>query len=247
VPPRRTRRPLGLLLAVILGTPACGGGGGTLTAREVTLRRQVEGLRHLVADAENGTLLDFPQMLVVVDQGLIEELLASVVPLEGDVGAGFRLRVDSARASFGDGLALVHLKGEAGLVERKASAIVDVYGGLDVVELDPATGILRARVKLYAVDLPGGGALGGAAPARRFAQALAAGGLESLLGLIEVPVRIEHRLRLPPLRTPRVRIPGMDVPVEAAVSSLKVFGGRLWVGVSAHVPGASDARHEAPP
>jgi hypothetical protein len=32
----------------------------------------------------------------------------------------------------------------------------------------------------------------------------------------------------------------MDVPVEAVVSSLKVFGGKLWVGVSAHVAGAPD-------
>jgi hypothetical protein len=245
VPHRRRWRLLDLLLAAVLGTPGCGEGKGTLTAHELTLRRQVEGLRVLVADAENGTLLDFPQMLVVVDQGLIEVLLASVVPLEGDVGAGFRLRVDSARASFGDGLALVRLAGEVGLVDRPASAAVNVYGGLDVVELDPATGILRARVNLYAVDLSEGDALGGAAPARRLVQALAAGGLETLLGPIEVPVRIEQQLRLPPLRTPRVRIPGMDVPVEAAVSSVKVFGGRLWVGVRVHVPDASGAGHEA--
>jgi hypothetical protein len=250
--PMSSRRACGLLalpLAVVLSSPACGEGAPGLTPQELVLRRQVEELRPLVTAAENGTLLDFAQMLVVVDEDLVQQLLASVVPLEGDVGGGFHVRVDSARASFGDGLALVHLVGEARLVDHAASAPLDVYGGLDSVELDSGTGMLRARLNLFTVDLPGGDALGGAAPARRLTQALAEGGLEALLGPIEVPVRIEDRLRLPEVRTPRVRIPGMDVPVEAAVSSLRVFGGKLWVGVRARVPGASDvvARHGAAP
>jgi hypothetical protein len=210
--------PLALPLAGVLASLGCGEGKAKLTPQEVVMRREVEGLRPLVAAAENGTLLDFAQMLVVVDQG----------------------RIDSARASFGDGLALVHLVGEARIVGRPVSAPVDVYGGLDSVDLDPGTGILRARVNLYTVDLSADRALGGAGAARRLAQALASGGLDALLGPIEVPIRIEDRLRLPALRTPRVRIPGMDVPVEAVVSSLKVFGGKLWVGVSAHVAGAPD-------
>ena len=235
VPHRRRWRPLGLLLAAVLGTPACGEGKGTIAAHELTLRRQVEGLRILVAEAENGTLLDFPQMLVVVDQGLIEGLLASVVPLEGDVGDGFHLRVDSARASFGDGLALVRLAGEVGLVDRPASAAVNVYGGLDVVELDPATGILRARVNLYAVDLPEGDALDGAA--RRTPPRAGAGRRGP-----RDPARPDRGagpdrapLRLPPLRTPRVEHPWHGRAGGAAVSSVRVFGGQMWVGVRAHV------------
>jgi len=53
-------------------------------------------------------------------------------------------------------------------------------------------------------------------------------------------VRIEDRLRLPALRTRRVRIPALDVPVAATVSSVRVFAGRLWVGVKAKVAVEAD-------
>ncbi len=112
---------------------------------------------------------------------------------------------------------------------------MSVYGGLDVVELDPASGVLRARVGVYAVEIPKADVLGIDEPARRLTQALAEGGLESLLGPIEVPVRIEDRLRLPALRTRRVSIPALDVAVAATVSSVRVFAGKLWVGVRAQV------------
>ena len=79
-------------------------------------------------------------------------------------------------------MALVHLDGEASLVGREISAEMSIYGGLDVVELDPASGVLRARVGVYTVEIPKADVLGIDEPARRLTQALAEGGLESLLG-----------------------------------------------------------------
>jgi hypothetical protein len=228
------------LLTAVVASAACLAGKTTPSPHEATLRREVAELRTLVAAAEDGTLLDFAQMLVVVDQALVQQLLASVVPLEGDVGEGFHLRVDTATATFGDGLALLRLVGEAGLASQAVSSPVEVSGRLDVVELAPDTGMLRARVTLYSVDVPARGGLGLGEPVRRLTRALAAGGLESLLGPIEVPVRIEDRLRLPPVRTRRVSIPATDVPVRAEVRSLRVFGGKMWVGVRARVAGARD-------
>jgi len=204
------------------------------SAEELVLQREVQKLRAQVEAAESGTLLDFDQMLVVVDQELVQRLLASATPLEGDV-EGFHVRIDTARAEFTNGVALVHLDGAASVVGRAVSADMSVYGGLDVVELDPASGVLRARLGVYAVEIPKADLLGIDQPARRLTKALAEGGLEALLGPIEVPVRIEDRLRLPALRTRRVRIPALDVPVAATVSSVRVFAGRLWVGVKAKV------------
>ena len=60
------------------------------------LQREVQKLRAQVEAAEAGTLLDFEQMLVVVDQDLVQRLLASATPLEGDVGQGFHVRIDAA-------------------------------------------------------------------------------------------------------------------------------------------------------
>jgi hypothetical protein len=213
------------------------------TAEELTLGRQVEGLRVLVADAERGKLFDFDQMLVVVDQRLVQELLASVVPLEGDVGGGFHVRIDAAQATFGDGLALVNLAGEVRLVDRSAAVAAAVYGGLDVVEVDPESGMLRATVKVFAVEIPEeADLLGIEEPARRLMLVLAEGGLERLLGPIEVPVRVADRLSFPPVRAHRVRIAGMEQPVVAEVSSVRAFAGKLWVALRGHLPDSPRAK-----
>jgi hypothetical protein len=233
-----SRRSLVAPLALVAGAAlTCRGQEPAPSAEEFVLQREVQKLRAQVETAEAGTLLDFEQMLVVVDQGLVQRLLESATPLEGDVGQGFHVRIDAARAEFANGVALVHLDGEASLVGRGISAQMSVYGGLDVVELDPASGVLRARVAVYAVEIPKADVLGIDEPARRLTQALAEGGLETLLGPIEVPVRIEDRLRLPALRTRRISIPALDVPVAATVSSVRVFAGKLWVGVRAQVAG----------
>jgi hypothetical protein len=208
------------------------------TPEELSLARQVAGLRSLVAAAEQGRLVDFEQMLIVVDQGMVERLLSRVVPVEGDVGGGFRVRLDSARAAFRDGVALVHLAGEVRLVGRPASATMAVHGGLDEAELEPASGMLRSSVKVFAVEIPKADVLGVDEPVRKLTELLAEGGLETLIGPIRVPVRVADRLSLPPVRTERVRVAGLELPVEAEVSSLKAFGGKLWIGVRGRLPSA---------
>jgi hypothetical protein len=191
-----------------------------------------------VGAAEQGKLVDFEQMLIVVDQRVVERLLASVVPVEGDVGGGFRVRLDSARAEFRDGVALLNLAGEVRLVGRGASATMSVYGGLDQAELEPASGMLRSSVKVFAVEIPRADVLGVDEPVRKLTEVLAEGGLETLIGPIRVPVRVADRLSLPPVRSERVRVAGLELPVEAEVSSLKAFGGKLWIGVSGQLPSA---------
>ena len=227
-----TRHTLGLTLAAAAAF-ACARTHEPRAEEEV-LRLEVEKLRSQVADAEAGTLLDFHELLVVVDQKLVQQLLASAIPVEGDVGGGFHVAIDAATAEFADGVALIHLNGDARHAAGGPSARIAVYAGLDVVELEPASGVLRARVSVYQVEVLSGG-LGFGATGRRLTQALAEGGLESLVGPIEVPVRIEDRLRLPELRTRRVSVPALDVPVAASVSSVRVFGGKLWVSVRARV------------
>jgi hypothetical protein len=207
-------------------------------AEQLVLERQVGKLRELVTAAEGGSLLDFGQLLIVVDESLVQSVLASAASLEGDVGGGFWVRIDKASASFQDGVALVRMGGEARLVNESVSTWAEVYGGLEVVELDPESGVLRARVKVYAVEVARADILGIDEPARELTKALAEGGLESLLGPVEVPVRIEDHLRLPAVTTRRLRIPAMEVPVIASVTSVRVFGGKLWVGIGASLPAA---------
>jgi len=240
-----TRHCLGFTLAVAVAGLACAR-AQERGAEERVLRLEVEKLRAQVADAETGKLLDFDEVLVVVDQKLVQQLLASAIPVDGDVGGGFHVSIDTASSEFADGVALIHLNGDARHSAGGPSARIAVYAGLDVVELEPASGVLRARVSVYDVEVLSGG-LGFGATGRRLTQALAEGGLESLVGPIEVPVRIEDRLQLPELKTRRVSVHALEVPVAATVSSVRVFGGKLWVSVRARLSLPPDTPAQAVP
>ena len=68
--------------------------------RGTVLAQQTVALRTLVKAADRGGLLGFRQVLVVVDQGLVQDLLSAAMPIEGLVGS-FHVRIESAEASFG--------------------------------------------------------------------------------------------------------------------------------------------------
>jgi len=206
------------------------------SAEEAVLVQQTEGLRDLVAAAESGSLVDCDQILVVVDQGLVQGILTAILPVQGDVGGGFHVRIDSANATFGDSVALVRLEGEASVPGRTASAHVTVYGGLEVFEVLPDTGLLRSLVTVYGVEVTRADVLG--VDERTLARATHAG-LDALLHSIEVPVRLENRLALPAVRAKRLRIPATELPLQVGVSKVQVFGGKLWVCLGAALAGAS--------
>jgi hypothetical protein len=186
-------------------------------------------------------------MLVVVHQRMLQGLLTSVVPVEGDVGGDFHVRIKEAHASFVDGVALVDLTGEVRQGKRAAWAALAVHGGLEGVAIDHQTGTLRAGVKVYAVDVADARVLGGfREPARQLMQALAGGGLEQLLGPVQVPVRISDHLALPAVNSHRVRIGARELPVEAEVSSVRVFDERLWIALRGRLPESASECYTPP-
>jgi hypothetical protein len=202
-------------------------------AREALLSRQNEELVKLATAAENGTLLDFKGVLIVVDQVLIQDLLRAVTPLEADVGSGFHVKIESADASFGDGVALVTMTGTASVGGASVGSRVTVLAAIDVVELHPVSGILECRVSILGVDAQDTRALGRGDPVGRLTEALTRGGLALLLGPLEIPVSIEDRLSIPAVESKRLQIAAEDLPLTIAVQQVKAFGGRLWVFVDA--------------
>jgi hypothetical protein len=199
-----------------------------VSAEETVLAQQNAALQTLVDAADRGSLVSFAEVLVVVDQRLVQDLLRAALPIEGPIG-GFRVRLESADAAFQDGLALVHLTGKATLVESSVSADLRVYGGLEVVNLDPQSGRLRCEVRVFGVDADHANLLGIDEALRDLAQALSHGGLASLLRVVEIPVRIDDHLSLPAVDSKRVRIRAAEVKVRAGVAEVKAFGGKLWV------------------
>jgi hypothetical protein len=205
------------------------------SARQALLERQNEEMAALVNAAENGTLLDFPGMLIVVDQSLVQALLREITPIEADVGNGFHVRIDSADAAFRNGVALVTLIGTASVKGGPTGATITVLGAIDVARIDSATGMLQCGVSILGVDAQDAGALGQNDPIGRLTEALAHGGISLLLGSLEVPVRIADRLVIPPVTTKRIRIDPQALPLTVGAREIKVFGGRLWVFVDVAV------------
>jgi len=203
----------------------------SVSVEETVLAQQTVALQALVEAADRGALLNFRHVLVVVDQGLVQDLLRAAMPLEGPVG-GFQVRIESAEASFGDGVALIHLNGKATLIQSSVAADLKVYGGLEVVSMDPASGLLRCQVRVFGVEADHADLLGIDEPLRGLAEALSHGGLAALLRFVEIPVRIDDHLTLPAVDSRRLRIPAARVPIRAEVAEVKVFGGKLWVALA---------------
>lgn len=202
-----------------------------LSAQETLLTRQNQALLELTAEAEKGTLLNFKDILVVVDQSLIQDLLRAVTPMDADVGNGFHVRIDSAETAFGDGVALVRMTGIASLDTSTVGAEVTVFGAIDAVQIDPASGVLRCNVAILGVEAQDAKALGRNDPMGRLTEALAHGGLSMLLGGLEIPVRVENHLLIPAVASKRLQIAAEQLPLTVGAQRIKVFGGKLWVFV----------------
>ncbi len=201
------------------------------SAQQALLLRQDKELIELVDAAEKGTLLDFKSILIVIDQVLVQDLLRAVTPLSADVGNGFHVRIDSADAAFRDGVALVRLTGTATVRGASVGAQVAVLGAIDVVNIDPKTGILQCGVSILGVEAQDASALGRNDPIGRLTEALTQGGLSLLLGTLEIPVSVENRLSIPAVSSKRLHIAAENLPLTVAARQIKVFGGRLWVFV----------------
>ena len=227
-----------------MAAAGCRGSAGrenAASAERAVLERQLQGLRGLVAAAERGVLIPFDHVLAVADEDLVQGLLRETLPFERVVAERFRVRVEKAEVHFRDGFGLVRLDGVASLVAAPAesvSAEVTVYGALDVVDLDPQSGILLGSVTIIAVDARRVAVLG-VSPwkAEVLVEELARERLESfgaLASRLEIPIQLEGRVELPPVGPEGgVRIEGATVPVRARVTDVKAFDGRLWVCIEA--------------
>jgi hypothetical protein len=236
------------LAAVPLGLAACRLPRAQPTVEEILLEQKRIGLEQLIEAGKSGRLLPFDQVLVVVDQKLVQRLIEATVPFEQVIENRYRIRVESATVTFEDGFGLVQLGGRASLdQDPQTRADIDLYGGLDIVELDPKTGVLRGSIKVLAVDTQRVDVGGFPAPVRRMVDDLSRERLsafEPLLSKIEIPVRLESELEIPAVNEPNVRIKKCALPMAAQVVDVKAFRNKLWVCASARTrigSGASEA------
>ncbi len=218
------------------------------SAEQAVLERRREGLAGLMAAARRGSLLPFDKMLVAVDEGLVRQVLAATLPFERVIADRYRIRVSRADVHFDDGFGLVRLDGEASFADQpdtEGHADVTVFGGLDVVALDPQSGVLRGAVKIIALDARRVNVYGvRSSVVEDLVEQLGREKLDTFSALassIEIPVRLERSVMLPGVGPGEVRIEAATIPVRAAVADVKAFRGKLWVCVDVSADAATPA------
>jgi hypothetical protein len=153
--------------------------------------------------------------------------------------------VRSADVSFEDDVGLIRLDGRVTPVDSRVEGVftdISVYSSVDVVDLDPESGVLRGRVKplafavrrvsLYVTNPVG----------RRLLEQLARENVstfEALAFPIEIPVHLEQQIDLPGAGPDGpVQFPGAVIPIALTVSQVTSLHGRLWISVAPSWPGA---------
>ena len=245
-------RPLRRLLTTRVLSPVMAPGATpTPPPLEVaTLERQLQGLAGLTADARAGAI--FPdssdQVLVLVDQGLVQRLLATLTPSDHVVDDRYHVVVTGARVVFEDGFALVRLDGRAslaGVAESDVFADLTVVGDLELPNEQQRRDVLKARIHVLAVDARQVAVVARTRQAEQLVEDLGRTKLEAFAALassLDIPVRQEQQITIPAVGPEGpVRIAAASLPLRLSLLSVRAFHGKLWIAMAASISGAPSA------
>ena len=231
-----------LAAACVLGGLAAGcaadKGAGELHAAQVLLEREVKGLRESVAKLDRGEPL-FPEdaLLVSIAEEVAKEFVNAQLPITVPLDT-FRIELNDAKTMF-RGTPSVTLIGTIVHTDHPDFVgEVSAIGALESIAVDAQSGTLRADVAVDHVELLQMGGLekfigGGTVDeiARRVRKQLA-----SRIPQIEIPVKIEQAIDLPPITHGPVRLQGARMPLAVSVAGVVAGQGQLWIAINV-VPG----------
>lgn len=215
-------------------------------AERAVLERERANLEAGLRRLERGEGLLAPgDVLVRIEEGLIQSLLASALPLSGDLHDHIHLTVHRAAVEFRSGLALVRLAARANPVTAPGVyADLELLGALEVVGFDERGTGLLSRIEVLGFRTQQVGVGGLSPPVARLVDELGRLGpvaFAPLLKEITVPIRLERELELPEVREPEVTIPGARLPLAVEVLEVAVVRGALLVSLGVRVVPPADA------
>jgi hypothetical protein len=240
-----------LVPALVLVLPACGSqfkGGGDLRAQKVVLKREVAGLREIVARLERGEpVLPLDDVAISIDDAFVRDLVAAQLPFEMDIDR-FHLSLTEAEAQF-RGSPVVRLRGALHLKEKPdLGAAVTVIGALEDIQVEQSSSTLKARIAVDHIGIE---------KAAGLEKLLAGSTLDEVARLvrlqikdelppIQIPVKVQQSIDLPAVTRGPVRIDGASMPLQVAVSQVLAGQGKLWIAVHFQ-PGDLVKTADAPP
>jgi len=222
-------------------------GGGDLRARKVVLRREVEGLRAIVARLERGEpMLPKDDVAISIAGDLVRDLITAQLPFELDVDR-FHLRLVEAQVLF-RGSPVVKLRGTLFLRE-KPDYVADVaaIGALEGIDVEPATGMLKAAIAIDHLSIEQAGGLEKLVSRAAMDEAARAVRMQLKDGLpkLQIPVKLQQSIDLPAVTSGPVRIDGATMPIQVGVSEVMATRDVLWISVH-FAPGDLVKTKEAP-
>lgn len=205
-------------------------------ARKALLVRQNQGIRELIHDEENGSLVPRDRFLVGIDQSIVQDLFQSQLPLERPLGNHFLVRLDSATVRLEDKFGVITIEGA---VYRRETpdrvTAVRIHGGLGAVAIDPRTNMLNVDIAIDRIDVLEIGILEGVL-GRGGKAFLAARGrplLQDALPHLEIPVQLGRTIRVPAVETEGFQLDSLVVPLNLSVEKVSAVGGKLWATIDA--------------
>jgi hypothetical protein len=229
-----------LVLAWAMGSAGCAKpdpGANRRRTQVAVLRRQIVGLRDLVAAAEKGEIANTGQVLIGIEEKLLTELVNANLPPEIAIADRLRVKISQAEVRFRATTSIVLLRARLGSVSH-ADRFADVLlgGGLEEVQIEPATGRLTARIGLFHIEVE---KTSGHVLAPLVATLIEEVGPEGLdliaqkIPPVEIPVRLEPEIRIPGFGNGPVTVaPGM-LPIKLVVARVAPVSGRLWIVLDA--------------
>jgi hypothetical protein len=249
-PPRPWRR-AAVACAIAAAIGGCGRsefeGGGDLRARKVVLKREVDGLRAIVARLERGEpMLPNEDVAISISGDLVRDLITAQLPFELDVER-FHLRLVEAQVLF-RGSPVVKLRGTL-FVREKPDYVAEVaaIGALQDIDVEPATGMLKAAIAIDHLSIEQAGGLEKLVSRATMDEAARTVRmqLKSSLPKLQIPVKLQQSVDLPAVTSGPVRIDGATMPIQVGVSEVMATRDLLWISVH-FAPGDLVKTQEAP-
>jgi hypothetical protein len=238
-----------LALVAIAGCKSEFEGGGDLRARKVVLKREVDGLREMLAAVERGeSLVPKSDVAISIDESLVRDLIVAQLPFEMDAAEKFHVSLREAELLF-RGSPVVRLKGSLVYKERPDfEASITAVGALTDIDVVRETGTLSARIVIDHLGIEKAAGLESVlsgATLDELARTIRLQ-LKDELPPIQIPVKLQQSVDLPAVTNGPVRIDGASMPIEVAVSRVFAANGNLWIAVH-FAPGELVKTKDAPP
>jgi len=207
-------------------------------ARKAFLLRQNQGMRELIAEAEQGTLVPRDRFLVGIDERVLADVFRFQLPMERPLGKRFVVRLESATVLLRDKYGAITIEGEIHRPQTpQRRTRIRILGGLGGIKVDPRTHLLDVSIAIDRIELVEAGVLENVlgSGGKKFLAEKGRTLLQDALPTFHIPVALAQTIDIPAVEADAITLDSLQVPLDMSVERVIAAGGKLWVTLDAGV------------